>query len=330
MRPIVLKGHERSITCIKFNREGDLLFSCSKANYPCVWWSNTGERLGTYNGHNGSVWSLDVSSDSSLVLTGSGDQTAKLWNCQTGKELYSWTHRTPVRWVDFAYGDRNFLTVTDQVLGLAPTILLWNLGEGRDQPDQPTLEIIGKSPEHKINQARWGPLNTHIYSVGEDASVCVWDAETGKLVGEARDHTKSVVSFNFSNDKTHFVTASTDHTCRLYDTSTLKLIKTYDTGRPANAVDISPISDHVILGGGQSADKVTTTRLNTQQFKLRVFHKIYEEELAMIQGHFGPVNCLKYSPDGKMFASGGEDGFVRLHHLDSSYYKLGENAENHV
>jgi translation initiation factor 3 subunit I len=53
MKPIVLQGHARSITQIKYNREGDLLFSCSKDQKPCVWYSLNGERLGTFNGHQG-------------------------------------------------------------------------------------------------------------------------------------------------------------------------------------------------------------------------------------------------------------------------------------
>lgn len=53
-------GHERSLTQIKFNREGDLLFSCSKDHIINVWYSHNGERLGTYDGHNGTVWTVDV------------------------------------------------------------------------------------------------------------------------------------------------------------------------------------------------------------------------------------------------------------------------------
>ena len=53
-------GHERSLTQIKFNREGDLLFSCSKDHVINVWYSDNGERLGTYDGHNGTVWTIDV------------------------------------------------------------------------------------------------------------------------------------------------------------------------------------------------------------------------------------------------------------------------------
>ena len=46
MKPISLHGHERSITQIRYNREGDLLFSAAKDQYPNVWYSINGERLG--------------------------------------------------------------------------------------------------------------------------------------------------------------------------------------------------------------------------------------------------------------------------------------------
>lgn len=55
-----ISGHERSLTQIKFNKEGDLLFSCSKDHIINVWFTHNGERLGTYDGHNGTVWTVDV------------------------------------------------------------------------------------------------------------------------------------------------------------------------------------------------------------------------------------------------------------------------------
>ena len=63
-----MKGHERPLTFLKYNRDGDLLFSCAKDHTPTVWFADNGERLGTYRGHNGAVWSCDVSSKYLLLF----------------------------------------------------------------------------------------------------------------------------------------------------------------------------------------------------------------------------------------------------------------------
>ncbi len=43
-----MKGHERPLTRVKYNRDGDLLFSASKDHTPNVWYSCDGEKLGSY------------------------------------------------------------------------------------------------------------------------------------------------------------------------------------------------------------------------------------------------------------------------------------------
>jgi len=104
------------------------------------------------------------------------------------------------------------------------------------------------------------------------------------------------------------------------DPRSLEIIKTYETGRPINAAAMSPLMDHVILGGGESAEDVTQSELTAAQFKVRFFDSIFCSELGSIVGHFGPVNTLAFSPDGKQFASGGQDGFVRVHHFNEDYF----------
>eukprot|EP01094_Clydonella_sp_ATCC50884_P017604 TRINITY_DN3092_c0_g1_i1.p1 TRINITY_DN3092_c0_g1~~TRINITY_DN3092_c0_g1_i1.p1 ORF type:complete len:344 (-),score=82.86 TRINITY_DN3092_c0_g1_i1:49-1080(-) len=319
MRPIVLKGHERPITQIVFNREGDLLFSASKDKRPNVWRVETGERLGTYNGHNGAVYSIDVDASTKNLISGSGDSCVKLWDVKSGKEKYSWENRAPIRFVEFAEGDRMFLTASAAVMGMTANILIYKLADDvQDQANEAALTI---NTTGKILQAHWTPLNREIITCNEDGTVRVYDAETGDEIDCVEAHSSTVNSISFTRDRSCFVTASKDHYAKLYDTRSREHLKTYDSGRPVNTACISPLMDHILLGGGQSAESVTTTRLDSSQFKVRFFHKIFEDEIGAIPGHFGPVNTVMFHPNGRSYASGGEDGFIRLHHLDDSYFK---------
>ena len=83
----MLHGHERSITQIKYNRHGDLLFSSAKDSHPCIWYSTNGERLGTYEGHQGVVWAIDVDWETKYFMSGAGDQTLMIWDVQTGQSV---------------------------------------------------------------------------------------------------------------------------------------------------------------------------------------------------------------------------------------------------
>ena len=77
---------------------------------------------------------------------------------------------------------------------------------------------------------------------------------------------------------------------------------------------------------------VALTRVDPAQFHTRIYHKVSGDELGQVAGHFGPVNTVSYSPDGDTFVSGGEDGYIRVHHLDDSYKKVlaDENLERLV
>lgn len=124
---------------------------------------------------------------------------------------------------------------------------------------------------------------------------------------------------SFNRDKTLFVTSSKDCFAKLVDPNNLEVIKEYRTPAPVNGACISPTLPHVLVGGGQDAQAVTTTGASSGKFETRFFHMIYAEEFGRVKGHFGPINALAVHPYGKSFASGSEDGFVRLHKFDATY-----------
>ncbi|GAB2215283.1 hypothetical protein Droror1_Dr00019666 [Drosera rotundifolia] len=324
MRPILMKGHERPLTFLKYNREGDLLFSCAKDHTPTVWFADNGERLGTYRGHNGAVWTCDVSRDSKRLITGSADQTVKLWNVRTGTELYTFNFDSPARSVEFSVGDKLVVITSDPFMQVTSAIHVKRIAKDPSEQVGESALVI-KGPQGRITRAVWGPLNRTIISVGEDATVRSWDSETGKLLKESdkeTGHKKTITSLCKSADGSHFLTGSLDKTAKLWDIRTLTLIKTYATERPVNAVTMSPILDHVVLGGGQDASAVTTTDHRAGKFEAKFYDKILLEEIGGVKGHFGPINALAFNPDGRSFSSGGEDGYVRLHHFDQDYFHM--------
>ena len=58
----------------------------------------------------------------------------------------------------------------------------------------------------------------------------------------------------------------------------------------------------------------------TLQFEAVIFDHVYDEELGNITGHFGPINTLAFAPHGRSYASGGEDGYVRITHFPEVYF----------
>ncbi|CAI7677908.1 unnamed protein product [Penicillium pancosmium] len=323
MRPILLSGHERSLTQIRFNRDGDLLFSVSKDKIVCAWWSANGERLGTYNGHQGAVWTVDVSPNTVLLATGSADNTVRLWNIKTGECVKVWDFPTAVKRVAFSPDGSKLLAVTEKRMGFLGTIAVLDINYGEnleDQAAEPSLKITCE--DSKATVAGWSFLAKYIIAAHEDGSVSQYDPKTGDQLLNVQVHEfdSQINDIQFSSDRTSFLTASKDKSAKLLSVRDLNILKTYPADTPLNSASITPKKDYVILGGGQAAMDVTTTSARQGKFEARFYHKIFEDEIGRVRGHFGPLNTIDVHPAGTAYASGGEDGYVRIHHFDKSYF----------
>lgn len=316
-----MQGHTRSLTKVKYNSDGDLLFTASKDKAANVWYSHNGERLGSFEGHSGSIWDLDVSFDSKRLLTASADGSCILWNVSNGKILYQWStvHQNAIRAVAFAEGDKKAFYVTDATLGQKCTIHIFKIHEDiSKQTGEFTREIIIKGQRATV--ALWGKLNKTIITGHDKGLVSLWDAETGELINSVQAHTGPIQDLQFGPEKEYFITASKDNSAQIIDATTLEVLKRFEVERPVNSAAISPIRQQIMLGGGQDAMNVTTTSARQGKFEVRFFHLVFREEIGRVRGHFGPINTLAFHPDGKSFSSGGEDGYVRVHFFDNDYF----------
>lgn len=189
----------------------------------------------------------------------------------------------------------------------------------------------------------WTIADQYIVAGFDSGHIIKYDLETGQEVLKKKIHTDRVNRLNFNRDKSMFVTASKDCSSKLIDPNNLEIVKNYQTDRPVNGAVISPTHPHILLGGGQDAQQVTTTSASQGKFETRFFHMIFNEEFGRVRGHFGPINALDIHPFGRSFASGSEDGyellicvshvhfinqtfslhsFIRLHHFDQNYLTM--------
>ncbi|KAE8382839.1 eukaryotic translation initiation factor 3 subunit I [Aspergillus bertholletiae] len=322
MRPILLSGHERSLNQIKFNRDGDLLFSVAKDKIVCAWWSANGERLGTYTGHQGAIWTVDVSPNTILLATGSADNTVRLWNVKTGECVKVWDFPTAVKRVEFTPDGSRLLAVTEKRMGFLGTIAVLDINYENleTQAEEPSLRIT--CTESKATVAGWSYLGKYIIAGHEDGSVSQYDGKTGEQLENVQAHEfdNLISDIQFSADRTYFITASKDKSAKLISSRNLAILKTYVADTPLNSATITPKKEYVILGGGQAAMDVTTTSARQGKFEARFYHKVFEDEIGRVRGHFGPLNTVAVHPSGSAYASGGEDGYVRVHHFDKPYF----------
>jgi WD domain, G-beta repeat len=77
--------------------------------------------------------------------------------------------------------------------------------------------------KHKqvVDSAQFSPDGQRVVTASYDGTARLWDAGTGKEIGEPMKHGMEVYSARFSPDGLRIVTASQDRTARLWDVPTI-------------------------------------------------------------------------------------------------------------
>ncbi|CCW69243.1 unnamed protein product [Phytomonas sp. Hart1] len=336
---VALHGHMKGVTMLKFNADGDLLFSSSRDTdcSVCGWYAKTGEMMGSYTtvgkpgnsrGFDPAMVALDVNRHSTLLATASAGEETMLWSVETGALLG--TVARPLSSgasVGFSHDDALLMVATKGRASMKSGIQLYHLPfttppAGEDIAPartafNPTSTFETESPE-MITWASWGMTNDTIY-FSEGAFMHILDVETNKVIRSREIHPGYVINrFKFDADALTLATASTDCTACLLDQRELSILQTYQSDVPINDVSISPVADHVILGGGMDAAAVTTQG-SQSTFEVKFFHRVHGTQLGQLRCHFGTITAMTFHPDGHGFASASYDGLIKLYRFDENY-----------
>jgi len=281
--------------------------------------------VGTYDGHTGTVWTLDPDRDSAFLITGGADMTCKVWRVQTGELFASLNRSGPVRSAEWAEGSKMFACASDPFRGKPAEVAIYAFTPDRDQMSEEPMycwNIDSLANDKKITKVTWTPLNEFIVTGDECGIIRIHDPETGRVVREIREHTKRIMCMEWNKEKTMLITGAADCLSLLFDTEDWTVLKRFESNSPVNAAAISPIKEHVIMAGGQDAMSVTTTSSHVGKFETKFYHMVFGEHFGSVKGHFGPVNTLAIHPDGTGFTTGAEDGFIRVHQFDKEYFQM--------
>ena len=171
----VCSGHTRPVPHIAYSRviDGTYWFvsSCHDGK-PMLRNGETGDWVGTFDGHKGAVFCSCFNYEATKVTTASGDYSVKLWDAVSGANLHSWTHPHCVKFVDWhqkqpkivsASMDKKIRIFDTENLNSDPQV--W---EGHD--DQQKMTVL------------WGDDCNTLFSSAADNIIKKWDTRSGQVV----------------------------------------------------------------------------------------------------------------------------------------------------
>jgi serine-threonine kinase receptor-associated protein len=300
--PLICSGHSRPVPDLAYSpitEDGFYIISACLDGKPMLRNGENGDWIGTFEGHKGAVWCARLNPEASLALTGSADYTAKLWDALSGSELRSFAHKRIVKAVDISQDSKQVVTG-----GQEKTLFVWDTEKG---------VCTATLPGHQsfIKQVLW--TSDHmVLSGGADEAIRVWDLRS-MLQVKSCTAKAPVASIELSRDGKYLTTAAGKEVT-FWDAASLIPLKMYTLGQELNSASLHPSSLKFVVGGAD--------------FYVHVYDFATGEELEVHKGHHGPVHCVRFSPDGETYASGSEDGTIRLWQTTPKSYGLWQTSSN--
>lgn len=287
-------------------------------------------------GHTSGVLTANFSPDGKYIVTGSADNTAKIWERESGKLLHTLTgHEGWVNNAEYNQDGKLILTVSTD-----STAKLWNAEKG-----QQIRTITEKNT--KVLFAGFNPDGNSIFTVATNNEVQIWDVTTGKLVASFKGHTERIESASYNSDGSKIVTTAWDNTVRIWDSKTgeqEKILKT-KISRPVSAT-FSPDNKKILTASMDeavglwdaesgkllfalkgSSEYVVYAELNPDGTKIIANSRdeaayIYDSQTGKLlhnfDDHNGSLYTVAFSPDGKnILTAGSKDKTAKIRDLQT-------------
>jgi len=259
------------------------------------WQRQTHRELKILIGHNYGVCSVAFSRDGRLIVTGSFDSTAKVWEVASGKELLTLKgqHGT-INSAAFSPDGQRIVTGSSD-----HQAMVWDVASGRElftlEGHTTSIRSVAFSPDGRWIVTGSGDLN----GGGEDHTARIWEAASGHQVLTLKGHSGAIISVTYSPDGQRIVTGSSDWTAKVWEAGTGKELLTLK-GHSAmvNSVAFSPDGERIVT----ASDDHTA----------RVWDLVSGKELLTLKGHTDQVDSVAFAPDGQRIVTGSLDQTVRV------------------
>ena len=248
-----------------------------------------GRLLRNLTGHSNFVRAVAVTVDGTRVISGSSDNTVKVWNLETGEEQFTLTgHSDWVRAVAVTADGTRVISGSDD-----NTVKVWNLETGEEQ-----FTLTG----HSGFVLAVAVDGKRVISGSSDNTVKVWNLETGEEQFTLTGHSGFVQAVAVTADGTRVISGSDDNTVKVWNLETGEELFTL-TGHSdwVRAVAVTADGTRVISGSDDNTVKVWNLETGEEQFTLT--------------GHSGFV--LAVAVDGKRVISGSDDNTVKVWNLET-------------